>query len=697
MKLTPFVLLILSVLFVQSGHSQKNKRENEKQPNIIFILTDDLGYGDLGVLYQNERKKNNDRSKPWAFTPHLDTMANEGAVMLQHYSAAPVCAPSRASLLSGLSQGHANVRNNQFDKALADNHTLANTLQKAGYTTAAIGKWGLQGDKRWSENGASWPARPTNRGFDYFYGYMTHVDGHEHYPKERLYRNHGQVWENDTDVTEALDKCFTGDLWTAKAKQWITNTVKNNEKPFFMFLAYDTPHAVLELPTQAYPKGGGLNGGIQWLGTPGHMINTASGQPDSWMHPDYANATYDHDTNTATAEVPWPNTYKRYATSVRRIDDAVGDILQLLKDLNIDDNTLVVFTSDNGPSQESYLPKPYVPNHPTFFDSYGPFDGIKRDVLEGGLRMPLVVRWPKRIAKNTINNTPSISYDWLPTFMEAAGLPAPANSDGVSLLPSLTNSKGQKDSKIYVEYSVGGKTPNYKAFNENNRNRPRKEMQMIRVDDYVGIRYNIEDVNADFEIYDIKNDTHQANNLAINNAMSELQSTMKARILQMRRTNTSAKRPYDDLTIPSVTVRKIKKGLRWTSYSGIYPWLPNLEVLNPSKKGKTKNLNNFDYTEQEQDLYLFEGYLEVPKDGTYTFSFSASGKAVIKLHDAILVDADYSYQANTTKTETMILQKGLHPIRIYLYNANMTAKPFKLEWETNNITKSSIPQSAFYH
>src|SRR6185436_4403031 len=128
-----------------------------------------------------------------------------------------------------------------------------------------------------------------------------------------------------------------------------------------------------------FPSGGGAKGGVQWVGTPGRMINTSSGTPDSFIHPDYASATWDHDRDPATPEQAWPDVYKRYATDVRRIDDCVGDLLQLLKDLSIDDNTMVVFTTDNGPSRESYLPANY---EPTFFNSFGPFDGIKRDCLE---------------------------------------------------------------------------------------------------------------------------------------------------------------------------------------------------------------------------------------------------------------------------------------------------------------------------
>ena len=164
------------------------------QPNIIFILCDDLGYGDIGAFFQNARR---DAAAPWHFTPNLDRMAAQGARLTHHYCAAPVCVSSRSSLLSGLSQGHVNVRDSQFDKALADNHTLATVLRQAGYATAAFGKWGLHGDdakknaqgqpvsKLLTHKTSDWPAHPLNRGFDYFLGFLRHVDGHEHYPKEQ--------------------------------------------------------------------------------------------------------------------------------------------------------------------------------------------------------------------------------------------------------------------------------------------------------------------------------------------------------------------------------------------------------------------------------------------------------------------------------------------------------------------------------
>ncbi|WP_339714067.1 sulfatase-like hydrolase/transferase [uncultured Kriegella sp.] len=690
------IISIVVLLFSQQMvKSQTKKATDKSKPNIIYILTDDLGYGDVGVFFQNQRKKRNDRSEPWVFTPNLDQMASEGAILTHHYTAAPVCAPSRSSFLSGLSQGHANVRDNQFDKALADNHTVGNVLQKAGYKTAAIGKWGLQGSKRWSENGDSWPAHPLNRGFDYYYGYMRHSDGHEHYPKEGVYRGQKEVYENKTEVSKDLDKCYTGDLWTAVAKKWIVEQSQNKDKqPFFMYLAFDTPHAVLELPTQAYPKGGGLKGGLQWTGTPGHMINTASGVVDSWVHPDYAMATYDDDNDSSTPEVAWPDVYKRYATSTRRIDNEVGDILQLLGDLGIDENTLVIFNSDNGPSIESYLPKErYKAN---FFNSFGPFDGIKRDVLEGGERTPLIARWPTQIPAGSVVDSPNISYDWLPTFLDAAGLPAPANSDGVSLLPSLSGQGEQKESLVYVEYNQGRKSPEYDEFAPNNRGRLRKQMQMMRIGDIVGLRYNIQEADDDFEFYNVIDDTHQATNLAGNANMAELQKRMKERVLQIRVPDTAAARPYDGEGVSAVSVNGLKKGLRWKAYESEAPWLARVDDLIPLEHGTAKRPSLNQIKSKKGNVYLFEGYIRIPRSGIYTFFLSVTNKAFIRIHDASVIDADYGYLPETVRKGAIKLKEGYHPIRIYSQSDSGKEHKFDLQWKGPSLLQAEVPEAVFF-
>jgi arylsulfatase A-like enzyme len=680
-------VLICFLLFVAAVFAQQ-------KPNIIFILTDDLGYGDLGVFFQKQKELAGKRSEPFQVTPQLDQLAEGGATLTQHYCAAPVCAPSRASLLLGVSQGHANVRDNQFDKAVEDNHTLGSVLQKAGYATAAIGKWGLQGQG----NAPDWPAHPLNRGFDYYYGYIRHVDGHEHYPKEGVYRGPKEVWENRTEVSKDLDKCYTGDLWTAAAKKWIIDqkTGKDAGKPFFMFLAYDVPHAVLELPTQPYPPGGGLKGGLQWMGTPGHMINTASGTVDSWVHPDYAMATYDHDHNPSTAEVPWPDTYKRYATSVRRIDEGVGDLIQLLKDLQIDSNTLVVFTSDNGPSLESYLPKEYVPNHPDFFTSFGPLDGVKRDCWEGGVRVPTIAWWPRQIPAGRIIKTPSISYDWLPTFTDVAGLPAPVRTDGVSLLPSLTGNGEQLTGLVYIEYFQNGKTPDFSEFAVQRRKRTRNQMQMIRKGDTVGIRYDIKSPADDFEIYDVVKDPGQTRNLAQEPALATLQQQMKERVLQVRRPDSSAARPYDHEPIPAVSKKEVKKGVNWKLFTGNFPWVPDMRVLKPSATGQATVLDARVVKPSENAVLCFEGYLRILEDGAYTFCLKANSGTFLRIHEAAIIDGDYKYSTGTELQGKVMLKVGLHPFKLYYTNQAGDKPLLNLEWEGPGISRQPVPARVFY-
>ncbi len=663
-----------------------------KHPNIIFILTDDLGWGDLGMLYQNSRKTAGNRAEPWHSTPNLDLFAAQGAVLPHHYCPAPVCAPSRASLLLGVHQGHANVRNNQFDKALEANHTLATVTHQAGYTTAAIGKWGLQG----KGPGPNWEAHPLNRGFDYYYGYMKHADGHEHYPKETPYRNKEgmQVWENRINVVAGLDKCYTADLFTARAKQWIIDQKQAQpDHPFFLYLAYDTPHATTELPTQPYPAGGGLKGGMQWLGQPGHMITTASGTIDSWIHPDYRDATYDHDGNPATPEIAWPKVYKRYATSVRRIDDAVGDLLHLLKDLQIDDETLIVFASDNGPSQESYLKQPLEPN---FFASFGPFDGIKRDCWEGGIRVPALVRWPGHVPAGRTINQPSGFWDWLPTFAEVAGVPPPARTDGVSLLPILTNKGPQRDRGFqYVEYDVDGRTPAYKQFDPSHRKRLRNQMQAIRIGDLLGVRYDIKSAADDFEIYNVVTDPQETKDLGQQPDQAALQQQMKDKVLQVRRPDPAAPRPYDNTLVPACPPVATPAGVVWKLYNGNFPWIPDLDGLTPVDTGSAPRPDLAVRKRDKRFGLSFSGYLQIPQDGEYTFGLSTGTGALLRIHDATVIDADYGYAADTERTGTIKLKAGLHPFRLFYARADQGELTLQLTWTGPGIDKQAIPATAY--
>ena len=667
-------------------------------PNIIFILADDLGWGDLGVFYQNGRRAAEVRGRPWTFTPNLDKLAAEGVQLRDHYCAAPVCAPSRASILLGVSQGHANVRDNQFDKALENNHTLATVLDQAGYATVAVGKWGLQGVGTGENSPATWPAFPTKRGFGTFFGYARHMDGHEHYPKEALYfKNHEprQVWDETTDVTAGLDKCYTADLWTAWAKHWIVEHERtNSSQPFFMYLAYDTPHAVTELPTQEYPKGGGIHGGMNWLGKSGHMITTASGQIDSWIHPDYRNATYDDDNNSATPEVPWPDVDKRYATAVRRIDDAVGDIEKLLQDLKIDRDTLVVFTSDNGPSIESYLP--HEPLRADFFDSFGPFDGIKRDCWEGGEREPTLAWWPGHIPAGRVVTRPSISYDWLRTFADVAEVPTPARADGVSLLPELTGQGVQRDrGYIYVEYFEGGRTPNYQDFAPSHRGRLRQQMQTIRIGDYVGVRYDIQSQADSFEIFRMPQDPKETNNLAA--SMPALEQQLKTMSLQVRRPNDSAPRPYDKELVPAAPAVPVASGVKWQAYEGNYPWVPDFETLKSVAQGIEDQPDLSKRTRDNDVGMFFTGYLSVPHDGEYTFYLEADIGALLRIHDATVIDADFGYRGGREVSGRIRLQAGLHPFRLYYARRDKGPPSLKFSWSGPEISKEAIPKDVFRH
>lgn len=653
-------------------------------PNILFVLCDDLGYGDVGVFYQNDRQALKDRSVPFFTTPHLDKLARDGIRMTQHYCAAPVCAPSRASLLTGRTQGIADVRDNQFDKALPDTHTLGTVLQEAGYATALIGKWGLQGSaasgkspspnrpaSRKQADHAAWEGYPTRRGFDYYYGYVRHKDGHYHYPRE----DGREVWENDREVSEGLDLCFTTDLFTARAKQWIMNQQTGRpDEPFFLLLAFDTPHAVLINPPCAYPHGGGVEGGVQWLGTAGKMINTATGTMDGWMHPDYERATWDDDRNPETPEVPWPDVQKRYANNVRRIDGCVGDLMQLLDDLGIAENTLVVFTSDNGPSKESYLKEAYSPN---FFRGFGPFDGIKRDTWEGGLRVPTVARWPHSIPAGREMTGPSGQWDWLATFAELSGVPRPAASDGVSLVSSLTGQGEPGPGTLYVEYKQNGHTPRYPEFAPVHRGRPRGQMQVIHLEGHKGIRYQVQSVEDDFEIYDLSRDPQETNNLATDEGLDGLQRRMKARVLQVRKPNPSAPRPYDSALVPPVPAEPLTPpGVSWAIYKGRWPWLPDYQTLAADATGEMDAIGLPETGDDEPFGMVLRGYFLAGKDGEYQFTLTTDTGAMLSLHDIPVIEEPRRGSAGVFSGRVS-LKAGWHPLCVS-YRHEGDRKQFEL-------------------
>ncbi|MGJ8725027.1 MAG: sulfatase-like hydrolase/transferase [Roseibacillus sp.] len=669
-----------------------------ERPNIIFILADDLGYGDIGVLYQNS--KSGKKFK----TPFFDQMAADGLMLDRHYCPAPVCAPSRASLLTGLHQGHANVRDNQFDKAIEDNHSLATILKAAGYSTNIIGKWGLQGGggTPWL-----WPAYPTKRGFDYFYGYVGHGDGHTHYP-DHVTDSRGlkRLYDQNTMVRDDLDKCFTPDLFTARAKKLITDEVNDgDEQPFFLYLAYDTPHAALQLPTIEYPgengsndlddSGLGATGGVQWNGVPGNMINTATGTIDSYRHPDY----------TTGVSNSWTDVEERFATLVRRMDDNLGDLRKTLVDLGIADNTLIVYTSDNGPHSEDYLDTADTNDGssylPTSFQSYGPFEGQKRDCWEGGIREPSFVCWPNTVPQGKITTQHSQFHDWLPTFCEVAGVDIPARTDGVSLMPTLLepdNPNNQETPTTYIEYSTGGNTPNWSDFN-NHGGTTRSQTQVIFLDGYKGIRTNPANANGNFQIYETIADPDEATNLRTTSPyFGELNERMKDRVLQIRQPTSSASRPWDSAPVPvPTTLPSLINGLGYQSYTGIWPWIPDFAELTPLTSGGLTS--GIDLTVLPAGAHdsglLFTGYLNIPTTGTWNFALLSDSGAFLRIHDVMVVDDDYEHDG-TSSSGNLLLEAGLHPFRLYYKNSKPATPSLDLTWSGPNVSGETIPTSAFF-
>lgn len=667
------------------------------RPNILFLLVDDLGYGDLGVLYQNSRDFAVHRTLPAFVTPNLDTLASNGVRLTRHYCPAPVCAPSRASLLLGVHQGHANVRDNQFDKALEDNHTLGTVLRAAGYATAVIGKWGLQG----SGVPTAQAGHPLRRGFDYFFGLTSHLSGHFHYGDLMSGKTDDQgqpcaIYDGYTDVTASAAGCYSTDLFTARAKKWIADRhVADPSQPFFLYLALNAPHAQLNVPTQAYPAGGGLTGGVQWVGTPGTLINTASATIDTWIHPDYAAATYDDDANGATPEVAWPAAARRHATMVRRVDDAVADLRQLLADLGIAENTLIVFTSDNGPHNEAGSGGSYTQD-PRFFRSYAGMDGIKRDTWEAGMREPTFACWPAGIPAGRTSDALSQFHDWMPTFAELAGVPAPARSDGVSLVPALTGQGTRRTGLVYVEYYNASSTPSYADFDAAHRGAARYQQQVVYVDGYKGVRRNIAGHTNDFLVYDPAVDPQEATNLA-GRAGIPAQQRFKDRVLQVRRVNSTAARPYDAEPVPPIVPTGTVAGLEWRAYERAADWVPDWEADTAAASGTTTGLDLSVRTRDADIGLLFSGYLHVPADDTYTFYLTTDSGAFVRLHDLQLLDADFAYTGGVERTSGPIpLKTGRHPIRVFYRHANAAGHALSLQWESSTIARQEVPASAFF-
>ncbi len=381
------------------------------RPNIVLILADDLGYGDVGFNGQRKIK-----------TPHIDRLAEEGMKFTQFYAGTTVCAPSRSVLLSGQHSGRTYIRGNLGVKPegqlpIPDSMvTIAEVLREAGYTTGAFGKWGL------GPVGSS--GDPNKQGFDRFYGYNCQTQAHRYYPSH--------LWDNDQKVllTENGEREFTKqyapDMIQEKALAFIADAGKEN-RPFFLFLPYILPHAELIAPEDS-------------------LLQQYRGQ---FQETPFQGEDYGKDARVGGyASQPYPRA--AFAAMVGRLDHYVGQVLDKLKSEGLDRNTLVLFTSDNGPHREGGA-------DPDFFNSGGGFRGYKRDLYEGGIREPFVAWWPGQIQAGSVNPHIGAFWDLMPTFSALAGVSAPANIDGISFVPALlkTGNQGQHDF-LYWEFHEGG-------------------------------------------------------------------------------------------------------------------------------------------------------------------------------------------------------------------------------------------------
>ncbi len=382
-------------------------REREpSQPNIVWIMADDLGYGDLGSYGQTQIQ-----------TPHLDRMAAEGIRFTDVYAGFTVCAPSRSVLMTGQHTGHTRVRRNGSPGLLDEDVTVAELLKEQGYATALIGKWGLGMEDS--------PGAPWRQGFDNFFGYLSQGHAHNYYPQflmrlgDRVpLRNEvvpsGRYGGMSGVAVKRVD--YSHDLLMDEALRWLQ---EHASEPFFLYLALTIPHA----NNEAGSREGGGDPGMQnveaELGA--HRERVGMEVPDAGI--------YDGK--------DWPGPQKGTAAMISYMDAGVGRLFDALKQHGIDENTLVFFTSDNGPHKEGG-------NDPFFFDSNGPLQGYKRSLHDGGIRVPMIVRWPGKAPAGATSDFVWYFADFLPTVADLLGFDAPESIDGISILPELTGSRQQR-------------------------------------------------------------------------------------------------------------------------------------------------------------------------------------------------------------------------------------------------------------
>jgi arylsulfatase A-like enzyme len=432
---------VLNPSFGQFTNSPPTAVESHR-PNIVFILADDLGYGDLECYGQTKIR-----------TPNLDKLASEGIRFTSCYAGSTVCMPSRAALMLGLDTGHLNLRGNvPHGTLLPGEVTVAEVLKHAGYHTGLIGKWGL------SDEGL--PGVPQKKGFDEFGGYLNNVHAHDYYAD--------YLWQYDppSEAKAVIDGkvylppnqggkkgLYIPDLLTTAALNFVRYNKPdwfNHYRPFFLCLNYTTPHANNE---EARRTGNGM------------QVPT--------------DAPYSNE--------PWPQPEKNKAAMITRMDSDIGRLLAKLKELKIEDNTVVFFTSDNGPHIEGGV-------DPAFFHSSGPLRGHKRDLTEGGIRVPMIVRWPGKIKPGQVSAFPWAFWDFLPTAAEIAQANPPKNLDGFSVLPLLLG-QPQKNHHEYL----------YWEFHE------RGFQQAMRMGDWKAIRPQ---AGAKLELYNVTTDPGESQNVA---------------------------------------------------------------------------------------------------------------------------------------------------------------------------------------
>ena len=452
-------LWVLSVWTVPAACGQPAQK---RKPNIIYIYADDLGYGELGVYGQKKIR-----------TPHLDKLAAEGVRFTKHFTSTPVCAPARCMLLTGRHGGHSFIRGNYELGGFKDEEeggqmplpegtvTIAKVLKQAGYATGAVGKWGL------GMAGSS--GHPNRQGFDYFYGYLDQKQAHNYYPTH-LWEN--EKWDKlnnsfievhrkppvnptDKDFDYYKGKDYAIDKMAEKARQFISG---HADKPFFLYLPFTIPHVSLQVHDSEIQKYIGQFNESPYLGDKGYS--------------------------------PTKYPYSTYAAMISYLDKQVGDIMAYLKQLGLDENTIVMFSSDNGPTFNGGTDK-------EFFNSTAGLKGAKAQVYEGGIRVPFLARWPGQIAPGKVSSLVSAQFDMFATFCEIAGVPAPKN-DGISLLPELTGS-GRVPSREYLYFEF-----------------PERGGQLaIRFDRFKGVKVNMkEDRNAQWELYDLQEDENETKNIA---------------------------------------------------------------------------------------------------------------------------------------------------------------------------------------